>query len=118
MISFRMPTVIDPNSSIWETLIPKLSVPTRCYCIHPEILPTSRQLHPTDPPDPTPPDQSQTWMFRTGELLDLLQLAWSDLKPENKDLDHKLELLPRVWDLEGLPHPDKSGTQSSIAAVP
>ena len=88
-----------------------LSVPgPHCYRISPEIRPTPHQLYPTDPPDPTPLDQSQTWMFRTDELLNLLQVAWSNFQPENKkDLDHKIELLPQVCGSEGLPYSDESG---------
>jgi len=88
-----------------------LSVPgSHCYRISPEIHPIPDQLRPMEPPDPVPLDQDQTWIFHAEDLLELLQLAWSDFQPGNKqDLDDKLELLPQVRGSEGFPYSDSSG---------
>ena len=84
---------------------------SRCYPVNPEIHPTPHQLCATDL-DPIPLNQRQTWMFCTDDLLNLLQLAWSDFQPEEKkDLDNRLKLLPQVWGPEGFPYSDESGTR-------
>ena len=93
-----------------------LSVPGfLCYRVNPEIHPILRQLYSPDPSDPNPLDKTHTWTFRADELLDLLQLAWSDFRPENdQELDEKIESLPEVWSPGGFPYTDKSGTQPSL----
>ena len=54
-------------------------------------------------------------MFRADELLDLLQLAWSNFRPENDgDLDDRLKLLPQVCGSGELPYVDISGVYSFI----
>jgi len=93
-----------------------LSVPGfLCYRVNPEIHPIPHQLCPLGPPDPSPLNETQTWIFHANELLDLLQLAWADFRPENdKDLDDKIESLPQVWSSGGFPYVDKSGIQPTL----
>jgi hypothetical protein len=75
-----------------------------CYRINPEVGP--------NPFDPNPHNNERTWTFRTHDLLDLLQLAWSDFRPENDhELEEKIEVLPQVWRSEGFPYVDSSGLQ-------
>ena len=89
-----------------------LSVPGfLCYHANPEIHTIPHQLHSPCPLDPGPPSESQTWTFHAGGLIDLLQLAWSDFRPENdRDLSEKIKSLPQVWSSRGFPYTDGSGT--------
>lgn len=89
-----------------------LSVPGfLCSRINPEITPTPHQLRTPVSFNSNPLDDNCTWTFRTHDLLDLLQLAWSDFQPENdQELEDKVKLLPQVWSSEGFPYLDSSGT--------
>lgn len=90
-----------------------LSVPGfLCYRINPKIYPIPHEVCPQAPYDPSLPNETQTWAFRADELLDLLQLAWADFRPENdQDLSEKIESLPQVWSSRGFPYADESGMQ-------
>lgn len=90
-----------------------LSVPgSLCYRINPEVHPIPHQHPPPGPLGSAPPDQeSQTWAFRTNNLENVLQLAWSDFQPEDpQDMDSKIESLPQVCGSDVFPYTDGSGT--------
>ena len=85
-----------------------LSIPGfLCHRANPDVCSIPRQ----SPSDSCLPEKNETWMFHASELLNLLQLAWADFRPENdQDLDNKIELLPQVWSSRGFPYTDKLGT--------
>ena len=90
-----------------------LSVPgSLCYRVNPEVHFIPRQHPPPGALGSNPPDwESQTWAFRTNDLENVLQLAWSDFQPEDpQHLDDKIESLPHVWDSDRFPYTDGSGT--------
>jgi hypothetical protein len=96
-----------------------LSIPGfLCYRVNPEIHLIPNQLFAPDPLNPSPLDDNHTWMFHTNELLELLQLAWSDFRPENdQDLEDKIESLPQVQDSEEFPYVDTSGMQCYVVKI-
>jgi len=89
-----------------------LSVPgSLCYRINPEVHPIPHQHPLLDRLDhDAPSKERQTWAFRTDDLENLLQLAWSDIQPEDpQGSGDKIKLLPQVWSAGGFPYTDKSG---------
>lgn len=80
-----------------------------CHRINPEIH-SVPHLHVPNPINASSLNDDRTWTFHTHELLDLLQHAWSDFRPEDdQELKGKVKLLPPICSSGGFPYVDNSG---------